>query len=66
MIGNVARFLFDIRQEISQISWASRREVVVFLLIVVLSVAASSVLFGCVDFVFLRLVKIMLGVIYEA
>ena len=66
MIGNIARFLFDIRQEISQISWASRREVVVFLLIVVLSVAASSVLFGCVDFVFLRLVKVMLGVIYEA
>ncbi|MDB1135351.1 preprotein translocase subunit SecE [Candidatus Anaplasma sp. TIGMIC] len=66
MIGNFARFLLDVRQEILQVSWASRKEVMVSLTVVVISVALSSVLFSCVDFVFLRLVKVMLGVIYEA
>ena len=66
MIGSFARFLCDVRQEVLQVSWASRREVFVFLLIVLLTVIVSSVLFSCVDFVFLRLVKIALGVVYAA
>ncbi|MCU7611327.1 preprotein translocase subunit SecE [Anaplasma capra] len=66
MIGSFARFLCDVKQEVSQISWASRREVFVFLLIVLLTVIASSVVFSCVDFVFLRLVKMVLGVVYAA
>ncbi|WP_249548736.1 preprotein translocase subunit SecE [Anaplasma phagocytophilum] len=66
MIGSFAKFLLDVKQETCQVSWASRREVLVFLLVVILTVALSSVLFSCVDFVFLRLVKVMLGVIYEA
>ncbi|ABD43510.1 preprotein translocase subunit SecE [Anaplasma phagocytophilum] len=66
MIGSFAKFLLDVKQEVYQVSWASRKEVLVFLLVVILTVALSSVLFSCVDFVFLRLVKVMLGVIYEA
>ncbi|QJC27794.1 preprotein translocase subunit SecE [Anaplasma platys] len=66
MIGGFAKFLLEVKQEVLQVSWASRKEVFVFLWVVVLTVVASSFLFSCVDFVFLRLVKIMLGVIYEA
>ncbi|MFV9924107.1 MAG: preprotein translocase subunit SecE [Anaplasma ovis] len=66
MMGSFARFLCDVKQEVLQVSWASRREVFVFLLIVLLTVIVSSVLFSCVDFVFLRLVKIALGVVYAA
>ena len=66
MVGNFAKFLLEVKQEVLQVSWATRKEVFVFLWVVVLTVVASSILFSCVDFVFLRLVKIMLGVIYEA
>ncbi|WP_010263087.1 preprotein translocase subunit SecE [Anaplasma marginale] len=66
MIGSFARFLCDVKQEALQVSWASRKEVSVFLLIVLLTVVVSSILFSCVDFVFLRLVKIALGVVYAA
>ncbi|MGN7661280.1 MAG: preprotein translocase subunit SecE [Anaplasma sp.] len=66
MISSFARFVFDVRREVLRISWASRREVFVFLCIVVLTVVVSSVLFSFVDFVFLRLVKMMLGVVYAA
>ncbi|ACZ49520.1 preprotein translocase subunit SecE [Anaplasma centrale str. Israel] len=66
MIGSFTRFLCDVRQEVLQVSWASKREVLVFLLIVLMTVVVSSILFSCVDFVFLRLVKIVLGVVYAA
>ncbi|MEH0831375.1 preprotein translocase subunit SecE [Anaplasma bovis] len=59
-------FFEEMRQEVSQVAWATKGEVLIFLLIVVTSVIASSVLFSFVDFVFLRLVKIVLGVIYES
>ena len=62
---NIAKFLLGVKQEASQVSWASKNEVLGFLFVVILIITCMSILFCCVDFVFLRLIKIILRVIYE-
>ncbi|WDM85542.1 preprotein translocase subunit SecE [Ehrlichia sp. JZT12] len=64
-MSSIAKFLLGVKQEASQVSWASKNEVIGFLFIVILIITFMSILFCCVDFVFLRLIKIILGVIYE-
>ena len=64
-MSNIAKFLLGVKQEALQVSWASKNEVVGFLFIVVLIITFMSILFCCVDFLFLKFIKIVLGVIYE-
>ncbi|ABD44521.1 preprotein translocase, SecE subunit [Ehrlichia chaffeensis str. Heartland] len=64
-MNNIAKFLLGVKQEALQVSWASKNEVIGFLFIVILIITFMSVLFCCVDFLFLKLIKIVLGVIYE-
>ncbi|KJV63348.1 MULTISPECIES: preprotein translocase subunit SecE [Ehrlichia] len=64
-MSNIAKFLLGVKQEALQVSWASKNEIVGFLFIVILIITFMSVLFCCVDFLFLKLIKIVLGVIYE-
>ncbi|AHC38997.1 preprotein translocase subunit SecE [Ehrlichia muris] len=64
-MSNIAKFLLGVKQEALQVSWASKNEIVGFLFIVILIITFMSILFCCVDFLFLKLIKIVLGVIYE-
>ncbi|GAT75978.1 preprotein translocase subunit SecE [Ehrlichia ruminantium] len=64
-MNSIAKFLLSVKQEALHVSWASKNEVIGFLFIVVLIIIFMSILFCCVDFLFLRLIKIVLGVIYE-
>ncbi|AAZ68214.1 preprotein translocase subunit SecE [Ehrlichia canis] len=64
-MSNVTKFLLGVKQEALQVSWASKNEVVGFLFVVILIITFMSILFCSVDFLFLKFIKIILGVIYE-
>ncbi|RZB12551.1 preprotein translocase subunit SecE [Ehrlichia minasensis] len=64
-MSNITKFLLGVKQEALQVSWASKNEVIGFLFVVILIITFMSILFCSVDFLFLKLIKIILGVIYE-
>ena len=64
-MSNVTKFLLGVKQEALQVSWASKNEVIGFLFVVILIITFMSILFCSVDFLFLKFIKIILGVIYE-
>ena len=64
-MSNVTKFLLGVKQEALQVSWASKNEVGGFLFVVILIITFMSILFCSVDFLFLKFIKIILGVIYE-
>ncbi|KJV69564.1 preprotein translocase subunit SecE [Candidatus Neoehrlichia procyonis] len=64
MISVINKFLYSVKHEALQVSWASKNEIMMFLLIVILVITFASILFCCVDFLFLKLIRIVLEVIY--
>ena len=56
-----ARFIRQVRQELNQVVWPSRRETLIATLLVLVLVAIMSVFFLLVDFVIGRVISALVG-----
>ena len=57
-----AQFIRQVRQEVSKVTWPSRRETGITTAMVFLMVAVASIFLMMVDIIFAELVQIVLGV----
>ena len=61
---DLIKFCSEVKYETSKVSFAPKGEVLKSFVFVILVVVCSSLFFGFVDFVFLRSIKVLLGVFY--
>lgn len=57
-----AQFIRQVRQEVSKVTWPSRRETGITTAMVFVMVAVASIFLMTVDIIFAELVQIVLGV----
>lgn len=57
-----AQFIRQVRQEVSKVTWPSRRETGITTAMVFVMVAVASIFLMMVDIIFAELVQIVLGV----
>lgn len=59
---NPAQFIRQVRQEVSKVTWPSRKETGITTVMVFIMVALASMFLMGVDWIFAQLVQIVLGV----
>ena len=59
---NPAQFIRQVRQEVSKVTWPSRKETTITTIMVFVMVALASVFLMGVDLIFAELVQIILGI----
>lgn len=60
-MANPLRFMREVREEVSKVSWPSRRETIVTTIMVFIMAIAAAIFFMLADQVISRAVKIVLG-----
>lgn len=61
-ILNPAKFVREVRQEMSKVTWPSRRETTISTVMVLLLVAVTAVFFITVDWVLSTAIRMILGI----
>ena len=59
---NPAQFIRQVRQEVSKVTWPSRKETGITTVMVFIMVALASMFLMGIDWIFAQLVQIVLGV----
>jgi len=59
-VGQLVKFLREVRAELRKVLWPNRKETVVFTSVVVASVALVAAIFSLLDFVFGRLLRLFI------
>jgi preprotein translocase subunit SecE len=60
-MANPLQFMREVREEVSKVSWPSRRETVVTTIMVLIMAIAAAIFFMLADQVISKVVKIVLG-----
>ena len=60
MIGKVTKFFGEVKTEMSKVTWSSREELMYSAMIVLTVMVVSAIFLGLVDFIFARLVHLLL------
>ena len=59
---NPAQFIRQVRQEVSKVTWPSRKETIITTVMVFVMVALASMFLMGVDWIFAELVQVVLGI----
>jgi preprotein translocase subunit SecE len=59
---NPAQFIRQVRQEVSKVTWPSRKETTITTVMVFVMVALASMFLMGVDWIFANLVQVVLGI----
>jgi len=59
---NPAQFIRQVRQEVSKVTWPSRKETTITTIMVFVMVALASMFLMGVDWIFAELVQVVLGI----
>jgi len=59
---NPAQFIRQVRQEVSKVTWPSRKETTITTVMVFVMVALASIFLTGVDWIFANLVQVVLGI----
>ena len=59
---NPAQFIRQVRQEVSKVTWPSRKETMITTVMVFVMVALASMFLMGVDWIFAELVQVVLGI----
>jgi preprotein translocase subunit SecE len=59
--SNPAQFIRQVRQEVSKVTWPSRKETTITTVMVFVMVALASIFLTGVDWIFANLVQVVLG-----
>jgi len=59
---NPAQFIRQVRQEVSKVTWPSRKETGITTVMVFIMVALASIFLMGIDWIFAQLVQIVLGI----
>ncbi len=59
-VSQLVKFLREVRAELKKVLWPNRKETVVFTSVVVASVALVAAIFSLLDFVFGRLLRLLI------
>ncbi len=60
-MANPLQFMREVREEVSKVSWPSRRETIVTTIMVFIMAIAAAIFFMLADQVISKVVKIVLG-----
>ncbi len=60
-MANPLQFMREVREEVSKVSWPSRRETIVTTIMVLIMAIAAAIFFMLADQVISKVVKIVLG-----
>ncbi|MCP4935121.1 MAG: preprotein translocase subunit SecE [bacterium] len=60
-MANPLHFMREVREEVSKVSWPSRRETIVTTIMVLIMAIAAAIFFMLADQVISKVVKIVLG-----
>ena len=60
-MANPLQFMREVREEVSKVSWPSRRETIVTTVMVLIMAIAAAIFFMLADQVISKIVKIVLG-----
>ncbi len=61
LLKKILQFLREVRSELRKVVWPSRQETMMFTVVVILSVAAVTLVFWVLDSVFAELFKLVVG-----
>ena len=56
----ISKFFRDVIHELKRVSWPTRKELFIYTVIVLVTIAFFSVVLGLFDFVFLKLVELLI------
>ena len=59
---NPAQFIRQVRQEVSKVTWPSRKETMITTIMVFVMVTLASIFLMGVDWIFAELVQVVLGI----
>ena len=59
-VSQLVKFLREVRAELKKVLWPNRKETVVFTSVVVASVALVAAIFSLLDYVFGRLLRLLI------
>jgi preprotein translocase subunit SecE len=60
-MANPLSFMREVREEVSKVSWPSRRETIITTVMVLIMAIAAAIFFMLADQVISKLVKVVLG-----
>ncbi len=60
-MANPLQFMREVREEVSKVSWPSRRETIITTVMVLIMAIAAAIFFMLADQVISKIIKIVLG-----
>ncbi len=60
--GKVVKFIRDVIRELKKVSWPSRKTLLTYTVVVIVTIIFFSALLGLFDFVFLQIVEALINV----
>lgn len=64
-IYDCMKYFNDVKLEVKKVKWASKKDVVSCTIAVLLIVSFSAIFLLCFDFIFFKLMELLLGISYE-